>query len=103
MPTIREGGEGEEGRERWKIKVCHNCEGRIVVYGIAMGFDHPRVSRQNGWRTHDTKQLLPSQKVELKIGYSRVKRKRGRDHACDLASQLWSEKWRFWTPWQLEV
>ena len=87
MPTIREGEEGEEGRERWKTKFCHDCESRFVVCSIAMGFDHPRVLRQNGWRKHDRRKSLPLQKVELKIVYLPVERKRGRDYVCDLASQ----------------
>ena len=79
----REGG-GEGKKERWKVKVCHDCESRFVVCGIEVSFGHLRLSKEND----GTKELLPLQKVELKIVYPRVERKRGREYAFDLASQI---------------
>ena len=38
----REGG-GEGKKERRKVKVCHDCESRFLVCGVAVSFDHLRV------------------------------------------------------------
>ena len=77
-------------------------EGSFVC-GIVVGSDHPTALRQNALRTRGTKELLPLQKVELTIVYLRVERERGRNQICDLASQLWDGKRRFWVLWHLEV
>ena len=60
--TRRRGEMGEWGedsverrKERWRVKVCRDCDCRFVVHAIAPAHGHLRASDVNGWRRHDTK------------------------------------------------